>query len=101
MNVPIQYYIYLGFIVFSVGIVGVLTRRNVIGILMSIELMLNGSNLVLVSFSRIHGDTLGIIFVIFTITITVAEVAIGLALVIQAFRLKMTVNADEVNLLKG
>ncbi len=94
-------YIGLGFVLFSIGLFGVLTRRNTVGILMAIELMLNASNIVLVAFSRMHGNLGGQLFAFFTITVTVAEVAVGLAIVIQVFRLKKTIHADEITLLKG
>ncbi len=94
-------YIGLGFVLFTIGLFGVLTRRNTVGILMAIELMLNASNIVLVAFSRMHGNLGGQLFAFFTITVTVAEVAVGLAIVVQVFRLKKTINADEITMLKG
>lgn len=94
-------YIGLGFVVFCIGMFGVLTRKNTVGILMGIELMLNASNIVLVAFSRANNHLTGQLFAFFTITVTVAEVAVGLAIVIQVFRLKKTINADEIDLLRG
>ncbi|OLB03524.1 MAG: NADH-quinone oxidoreductase subunit NuoK [Candidatus Rokuibacteriota bacterium] len=86
---------------FVIGLFGVLTRRNAIGILLGIELMLNAVNINLVAFARFHGDLLGLIFTLFTIAITVAEVAVGLAIVIVIFRVRRTVEADRLDLLRG
>ena len=94
-------YLVLAFLLFSIGAFGVLTRRNAIAILMAIELMLNASNITLVTFSRLHGNLGGQLFAFFTITITVAEVAVGLAIVVLIYRLRKTVNADEMDFLKG
>ncbi len=94
-------YLVLAFLLFSIGAFGVLTRRNAIAILMAIELMLNASNIALVTFSRLHGNLGGQLFAFFTITITVAEVAVGLAIVVLIYRLRKTVNADEMDFLKG
>src|SRR5207244_2116260 len=77
------------------------TRRNAIGILLGIELMLNAVNINLVAFARFHGDLLGLVFTLFTIAITVAEVALGLAIVIVIFRVRRTVEADRLDLLRG
>jgi len=79
----------------------VMTRRNTVGILLGIELMLNAVNINLVAFSRFHGETLGMVFTLFAICITVAEVAVGLALVILLFRLRRTAMADHLDILKG
>ncbi len=94
-------YLVLAFLLFSIGAFGVLTRRNAIAILMAIELMLNAANIALVTFSRMHGNLGGQLFAFFTITITVAEVAVGLAIVVLIYRLRKTVNADEMDFLKG
>ena len=99
--VPISQYLFLGMILFTIGVIGVVTRRNVIIILMSIELMLNAVNINLVAFARFHGDLMGLIFTLFTISITVAEVAVGLAIVIAIFRVRRTVEADRLDLLRG
>jgi NADH-quinone oxidoreductase subunit K len=79
----------------------VLTRRNAVGILLGIELMLNAVNINLVAFARFHADLVGVIFTLFTIAITVAEVAVGLAIVIVIFRVRRTVEADHLDLLRG
>jgi NADH-quinone oxidoreductase subunit K len=94
-------YLVLAALVFSIGLFGVLTRRNAIGILLGIELMLNAVNINLVAFARFHGDLMGLIFTLFTISITVAEVAVGLAIVIAIFRVRRTVEADRLDLLRG
>jgi NADH-quinone oxidoreductase subunit K len=94
-------YLVLAALVFSIGLFGVLTRRNAIGILLGIELMLNAVNINLVAFARYNGDLIGVIFTLFTISITVAEVAVGLAIVIAIFRVRRTVEADRLALLRG
>ena len=94
-------YLLLAAAVFSIGLFGVLTRRNAVGILLGIELMLNAVNINLVAFSRFAGDLAGMVFALFTIAITVAEVAVGLAIVIVIFRVRKTVEADRLDLLKG
>ena len=100
------HYLVLGAALFLLGVVGVLTRRNVVIVLMSIELILNAANLNLVAFSRyrqsIHGPSAlhGQVFGIFEITHAAAEAAVGLGILIAFFRNKETVNVDEVNLLK-
>ena len=97
----LQPYLILAACVFSVGLFGVLTRRNAIGILLGIELMLNAVNVNLVAFARYAADPVGLIFTLFTISITVAEVALGLAIVILIFRVRRTVEADQLHLLRG
>jgi NADH-quinone oxidoreductase subunit K len=94
-------YLVLAALVFSIGLFGVLTRRNAVGILLGIELMLNAVNINLVAFARYNGDLMGLIFTLFTISITVAEVAVGLAIVIAIFRVRRTVEADRLDLLRG
>ena len=94
-------YLALAAMVFAIGLFGVLTRKNAVGILLGIELMLNAVNINLVAFARFHGDLAGLVFTLFTISITVAEVAVGLAIVILIFRIRGTVEADQLDLLKG
>ena len=98
---PISAYLTLGALVFSIGLFGVLTRRNAVGILLGIELMLNAVNINLAAFGRFHGDVTGVVFALFTIAITVAEVGLGLAIVIVIFRVRRTIDADHLSLLKG
>jgi NADH-quinone oxidoreductase subunit K len=97
----LQAYLTLAAVVFCIGLFGVITRRNTISILLGIELMLNSVNINLVAFSRFSGDVTGMIFTVFTICITVAEAALGLAIVILLFRVRRTVMADHLDLLKG
>ena len=98
---PITAYLVLGALVFAIGLFGVLTRRNAVGILLGIELMLNAVNINLVAFTRFHGDVAGVVFALFTIAITVAEVGLGLAIVIVIFRVRRTAIADHLDLLRG
>jgi NADH-quinone oxidoreductase subunit K len=94
-------YLTLAALVFAIGLFGVLTRRNAVGILLGIELMLNAVNINLVAFARFRADVAGLVFTLFTISITVAEVAVGLAIVIVLFRVRRTVEADRLDLLRG
>jgi len=98
--VPLPLYLAFGALLFAIGVVGVLTRRNAIIVLMSIELMLNATNLTLISFSHFLQDLRGQIFTLFIIAVAASEAAVGLALVISLYRGKATFNLDEVNLLK-
>jgi NADH-quinone oxidoreductase subunit K len=98
--VPLNYYLALSAILFSIGVVGVLTRRNAIIVFMSIELMLNSVNLTLVAFSAYLGNATGQMFVFFVLTVAAAEAAVGLAIIIALFRNKLTVNIDEINIMK-
>jgi NADH-quinone oxidoreductase subunit K len=98
--IPTEYYIFLGTGLFIIGVVGVLTRRNVLIILMSIELILNAVNINLMAFSQYFKSVDGQVFAIFVITDAAAEAAVGLGLIIALFRNKETVNADEIDILK-
>ena len=98
--VPVEYFLLLGTGLFTIGVVGVLTRRNIIIILMSIELILNAVNINLVAFSHLYGNVNGQVFALFVITDAVAEAAVGLGLIIALFRNKETVDADEIDFLK-
>ena len=101
MAVPLSYYTLLASLLFVLGILGVLMRRNVIIIFMSIELMLNAGNLALVAFARALNSLDGQIFVFFVMTVAAAEVAIGLALIVMLYRSKGTTDIDELNALRG
>lgn len=101
MELTINWYIALSAILFSLGALGVLTRRNAIIVFMSIEMMLNAANLAFVAFSRHLGDLDGQVLVFFVITVAAAEVAVGLALIVTIFRSKKSINIDEINLMKG
>jgi NADH-quinone oxidoreductase subunit K len=100
MGIPLSWYLTLSAIMFSVGVAGVLLRRNVIVVFMCIELMLNSVNLTLVAFSSFLGDITGQVLVFFVMAVAAAEAAVGLAIVIALFRNKKTVNIDEINILK-
>lgn len=94
------HYLVLSAIVFSVGVVGVLTRRNIIIIFMSIELMLNSVNINLIAFADRLQDLNGQVFAVFVITVAAAEAAVGLGIIISLFRNKETINIDEIDLMK-
>ncbi len=91
----------LSALLFGIGAIGVLTRRNIIMVLMCLELMFNAANINLVAVARFRPDLTGQVFTVFTIAVAAAEVAIGLGLVISMFRNSRTVNIDEIHLLKG
>jgi NADH-quinone oxidoreductase subunit K len=98
---PVYYYLGLGMILFTLGALGVLIRRNAIIIFMSIELMLNAANLVFVAYARYWQSMNGQIFVFFIMTVAAAEVAIGLALIVTIFRTKASIDVDQISTLKG
>ena len=100
MEIPLNWYLALSAVLFTIGVLGVLLRRNVIVIFMSVELMLNAVNLTLVALSQFMGNIDGQILVFFVISVAAAEAAVGLAIVIALFRKRVTVNVDELNLLK-
>ena len=100
MQIPIEYYLILSAFMFTAGIVGVLTRRNAIVVFMCVELMLNSANLTLITYSSYLGDVTGQLFVFFVMAVAAAEAAVGLAIIIAIFRNKLTVNIDEINILK-
>ncbi|MBA3944589.1 MAG: NADH-quinone oxidoreductase subunit NuoK [Herpetosiphonaceae bacterium] len=99
--VPINYYVLLSALLFTTGVIGVLTRRNVMIMFMSIELMLNSANLALVAFAQARNDIEGQILTFFVITVAAAEVAVGLALLVGIFRTKRTINVDDISTMKG
>jgi NADH-quinone oxidoreductase subunit K len=99
--VPLSHYIGLSFVIFTLGIVGVLVRRNLLTVLMSIELMLNAVNINLVAFARQLGDLTGHVLPIFVIAVAAGEAAIGLAIIISLFRLKSSVSLDDAAEMKG
>ena len=98
--VPIGHYIFLSVAMLAIGIVGIVTRRNVIIILMSVELILNAVNINLVAFSAQLQETTGQVFAIFVIAVAAAEAAVGLGIILAFYRNKETVNIDEMNLLR-
>jgi NADH-quinone oxidoreductase subunit K len=99
--VPVSYYVALSAILFSIGALGVLIRRNPLVIFMSIELMLNAANLAMVAFSRTFMVLDGQVFVFFVMTVAAAEVAVGLALIVTIFRSRRSIDVDLMNSLKG
>jgi len=98
--VSLSHYLVLGAILFFIGVIGVLTRRNAIIILMSIELMMNAVNITLVSFGHFVQNVTGQIFAIFVIAVAAGEAAVGLAIIIELFRGRHTLNVDEINIMK-
>lgn len=99
-SIPLDWYLILSAVLFVIGVIGVITRRNAIIIFMSIELMLNAVNLTMVAFSSYNGDIAGQMFVFFIMAVAAAEAAVGLAIVLSLFRNKQTVYVDEVNVMK-
>src|SRR5205085_6814275 len=100
----LRHFLVLGTILFSLGMYGVLSRRNAIGILLSIELMLNGVNLLMVAFARYissNQELAGQMFAIFIITQAAAEAAVGLAIIIAVYRQRRTIQVDQLDLMKG
>lgn len=100
-EVTVEWYVALSVILFAIGALGVLLRRNAIIVFMSIELMLNAANLLFVAFANHLQDVNGQVLVFFVITVAAAEVAVGLALIVTIFRTKHSINIDEINLMKG
>lgn len=98
---PTTYYVALSAILFTIGALGVLIRRNAILIFMSVELMLNAANLVFVAYARAYQALSGQIFVFFVMTVAAAEVAVGLALIVAIFRSKNSIDVDQLSSLKG
>jgi NADH-quinone oxidoreductase subunit K len=98
--VSISHYLILSAIVFAIGAAGVIIRRNLIVILMSIELMLNAINLTFVAFARLHGSMDGQVIVFFVMTVAAAEAVVGLAIIISVFRHRRSLDPDQMNLLK-
>lgn len=98
---PVEYYFGLSAILFAIGALGVLIRRNAIVIFMSIELMLNAANLLFVAFAQVYQALSGQIFVFFVMTVAAAEVAVGLALIVTIFRTKHSIDVDQLSSLKG
>ncbi|MHB1926305.1 MAG: NADH-quinone oxidoreductase subunit NuoK [Leptospirillum sp.] len=98
--VPLSWYVALSSTLFLIGLVGVLIRRNIVIVLLCIEIMLNAVNINFVAFSKYQHVIDGQIFVFFVITVAAAEVAVGLGIIIALFRLRETINIDEINILK-
>ena len=99
--IGLSHYLVVSALLFSLGLLGVLLRRSLLVVYLSIELMLNAANLALVAFTRVYQKLDGQIFVFFIMTVAAAEVAVGLALIVAIFRTKRSINIDEMNNLKG
>jgi NADH-quinone oxidoreductase subunit K len=97
---PLHYYLILSAVVFAIGVIGVLIRRNLIVVLMSIELMLNAVNLTFIAFSRYLGSAVGQVAVFFVLAVAAAEVVIGLAIIISVFRQRQSLDPQDMQLLK-
>jgi NADH-quinone oxidoreductase subunit K len=100
MHVGLQHYLAVSFLLFALGLFGVIIRRNVLVIYMSLELMLNAANLALVAFSRFNNNLDGQVFVFFTITVAAAEVAVGLALIVALYRKRQTAHVEDLTTMK-
>ncbi|MBN1266807.1 MAG: NADH-quinone oxidoreductase subunit NuoK [Anaerolineales bacterium] len=101
MNIPVNYVLVLAGILFTIGVLGVLIRRNAIVVFMSIELMLNAANMIFITFARSFQNLDGQVIVFFLIAAAAAEVAIGLALMVTIFRTKKSIDIDELKSLSG
>ena len=100
MSTPIAYFLLVSAALFTIGTVGVMVRRNALVIFMSVELQLNGVNLALVAFSRMHGNLIGQVLTFFSMVVAAAEVVVGLAIIVYVYRRRRTTNVDELNLLR-
>ncbi len=101
MSVPAAYYLGLSAVLFTMGAAGVLVRRSALIVFMSIELMLNAVNLTLVTFARLHGSVDGQVLVFFVLVVAAAEVVVGLAIIVDVFRSRETVDVDDADALRG
>ena len=101
MPIPVSWYLIVSAIIFTVGVIGVLVRRNPLVIFMSIELMLNAVNLSFVTFSHYLNSVDGLMFVFLVLTIAAAEVVVGLAIIVSIFRTRRDIDVDDMNILRG
>ena len=101
MRTPISYFLVLSALLFSIGTVGVLVRRNALVIFMSVELQLNAVNLALVSFSRMHDNLDGQVLAFFSMVVAAAEVVVGLALILNVYRRRQSASVDDASVLRG
>jgi NADH-quinone oxidoreductase subunit K len=101
MPIPVSWYLIVSAIIFTVGVIGVLVRRNPLVIFMSIELMLNAVNLSFVTFSHYLDSVDGLMFVFLVLTIAAAEVVVGLAIIVSIFRTRRDIDVDDMNVLRG
>ncbi|HEU5070491.1 MAG TPA: NADH-quinone oxidoreductase subunit NuoK [Verrucomicrobiae bacterium] len=100
MNIGLEHYLVVSAVLFALGLLGVITRRNILVIYMSLELMLNAANLALIAFSRFNNNLDGQVMVFFIITVAAAEVAVGLALIVALFRRRQTTHVEDLTTLK-
>ncbi len=100
MKTPIAYFVVLSAVLFAIGTVGVLVRKNALVIFMSVELQLNAVNLALVAFSRLHGNLNGQVLAFFSMVVAAAEVVVGLAIIVNVYRRMHTANVDDASLLR-
>ena len=100
MNIGLEHYLVVSVLLFSLGLLGVIVRRNLLIIYMSLELMLNAANLALVAFSRFTNNLDGQVFVFFVITVAAAEVSVGLALIVALYRKRQTAHVEDLTTLK-
>jgi NADH-quinone oxidoreductase subunit K len=101
VKTPISYFVVLSAVLFAIGTVGVLVRKNALVIFMSVELQLNAVNLALVAFSRLHGNLNGQVLAFFSMVVAAAEVVVGLAIIVNVYRRMHTANVDDASLLRG
>jgi|SRR5688572_9174485 NADH-quinone oxidoreductase subunit K len=101
MHVGLEHYLVVSFVLFAIGLMGVIVRRNLLVIYMSLELMLNAANLALVAFSRFNNNLDGQVFVFFIITVAAAEVSVGLALIVALYRKRQTAHVEDLTLMKN
>jgi NADH-quinone oxidoreductase subunit K len=101
MRTPIGYFLLVSAILFTIGTIGVLVRRNALVIFMSVELQLNAVNLALVAFSRQHGNLTGQVLAFFSMVVAAAEVVVGLAIIVSLYRKRRSADVDDASLLKG
>jgi NADH-quinone oxidoreductase subunit K len=101
MRTPIGYFLLVSGLLFTIGTVGVLVRRNALIIFMSVELQLNAVNLALVAFSRQHGNLTGQVLAFFAMIVAAAEVVVGLAIIVSLYRKRLSADVDDANLLRG
>ena len=100
LDIPLEWVVGLGLALFAIGLLGVACRRNILIMLLSVEIMLNAANVVLVGFSRVHSEISGQVFVFFSMTVAAAEVAVGLAIVIAVYRLRRSADVDDADELR-
>ena len=101
MRTPISYFLLVSGLLFTIGTIGVLIRKNALIIFMSVELQLNAVNLALVAFSRQHGNLNGQVLAFFSLVVAAAEVVVGLAIIVSLYRERLSADVDDANLLKG